>query len=95
MKIVPVMTEKSLDLARDRGKYTFWVSFNLTKPKIKELINSTFGVHVREIQTQSYKAHVKTSIQRKRVGIKAGKKAIVSLRDKEKIDLFQSEKKTK
>ena len=95
MKIIPVMTEKSLDLARDKGKYTFWVLTDLTKPKIKELINATFGVHVREIQTQSYKARTRTNISKKNIGVKARKRAVVSLRDKEKIDLFQSDKKKK
>jgi len=92
MKLEPVITEKSLSLAKD-GKYTFRVDRNVNKHQIKELVQSVFGVHVTKVRTIREPGKIKrTSRGRKRV-IRPGKKAVVTLKEKEKIDLFEEKKK--
>ena len=86
------MTEKSLKLTKSGG-FTFWVPTNLTKTDIKKVISETFGVHILQIKTLNYKARTKKNRNGKLQKIKAGKKAIVFLKDGEKIDLFEEEKK--
>src|SRR5258708_1455691 len=86
------MTEKSLKLTKNGG-FTFWVPTNLTKTEIKKIIAQTFSVTVLHIKTLNYKARTKKNNKGKLQKIKAGKKAIVFLRDGEKIDLFEEEKK--
>ena len=92
MKLIPVLTEKSLEEAR-RGSYTFLVDRGLNKDQIKKRIESVFGVHVTGVNTLNIKAlsrkNLKGYIQRE----KGAKKAIVTLKDKEKIDLFEEKKK--
>src|SRR5258708_13002991 len=92
MKIIPVMTEKSLKLVKSGG-FNFWVSTSLKKVEIKKLISETFGVYVTKIKTLNYKARTKKNNRGKIQKIKAGKKTIVFLKEGEKIDLFEEEKK--
>ncbi len=92
MKLLPVMTEKSLKLAKE-GCFTFWVPIDLDKVAIKNVISQTFGVTVFQVKTMTYKARVKKNSRGKMQRIKAGKKAIVILKPGEKIDLFEEEKK--
>jgi large subunit ribosomal protein L23 len=94
MKLIPVMTEKSMKLTKDFG-FTFWVPMTLTKIDIKEIVEKTFGVHVVDVRTVNIKARTKKSARGKVQKIKAGKKAMVFLKDGEKIDLFEEEKKVK
>jgi large subunit ribosomal protein L23 len=90
--IKPVFTEKSLGLAR-QGKYTFWVSKNDTKTSLKSEIAKMFGVHVVTIKTISVKGESKRNVRGRKVTYMPKKKAIVTLKDKEKIDLFEETKK--
>ena len=94
MKLIPVLTEKSMKLVKSRG-YTFWVPVNLNKFEIKKIIEETFGVNVISTKTINYKGRVKKNNRGKVKKIKAIKKAIVFLKEKEKIDLFEEEKKPK
>lgn len=94
MKLIPVITEKSTKLSKSGG-FTFWLPSNLTKPEIVDLINKTFNVHVVKVRTINYKSATKKNLRGKVQKIKGGKKAIVFLKDKEKIDLFEEEKKVK
>lgn len=90
--IKPILTEKSLEEAK-AGRYSFWVPTALTKHHIKKLISEAFGVHVVAVRTQRRAGGVKTTLARKRVTVKPRKKAIVSLKAKEKISLFEGDKK--
>jgi len=92
MKLIPIMTEKSLKLAKS-GCFTFWVPTDLDKVAIRKIISDTFGVTVTSIKTLNYKARTKKNTRGKLQRIKAGKKAIVFLKSGEKIDLFEEEKK--
>ena len=88
------MTEKSMKGIKD-GSFTFWVPMELTKLQIKSLIGKAFNVTVLKVHTVNVKGGSKKNIRGKVQRIKAGKKAVVTLKAGEKIDLFEEEKKPK
>lgn len=88
----PILTEKSTKLAKE-GKYTFRVGVTVNKFQVKTLIESTFGVHVIEVKTLNNKKKVAKNSQGKKRTTPAYKKAIVTLKKDEKIDLFEEKKK--
>ncbi len=89
MKIKPVISEKSLEEAKN-GFYTFKVNKSLNKHKIRQLIEKTFGVKVDEVKTMNVKAREKKTIWGKTKRVLAVKKAIVTLKGKDKIDVFET-----
>ena len=83
--IAPVITEKSA-YAADKNVYTFKVAKSANKIEIKKAIEALFNVHVVSVNTLITKA------KDKRVGKYTGKtktykKAIVSLKDGESIEM--------
>jgi len=94
MKLIPILTEKSLQLAK-QGKYSFWLDRNLKKKEIKKLIGEIFTVHVMSVRTMNYKGGVKTNLKRRKVTIPSRKKAIVVLKEGEKIALFETKENKK
>ncbi|MDP3994401.1 MAG: 50S ribosomal protein L23 [bacterium] len=94
MKFIPILTEKSLQLAK-LGKYSFWVSKNLNKTKIKKLIGEMFAVQVVSVRTMNYKGGIKTNTKRRKVTVPGRKKAIVFLKEGEKIALFETKENKK
>ena len=92
LKLTPVLTEKSLNQAKN-GIYTFIVDFHLDKAEIKSLIEKTFDVHVSSIKTMNYKKGERKNSKGRKETIKAYKKTMVSLKDKEKIEIFETKKK--
>jgi large subunit ribosomal protein L23 len=92
MKIEPVITEKSTELAK-KGKYTFRFNSRSTKSEIKRLINQIFAVNVTGVNIIKSHGETKNSLSRSKRIVKPSKKAIVTLRDKQKIDIFESKKK--
>lgn len=92
MKITPVLTEKSLKEAK-RGFYTFWIEKNLDKGEIKNLINKVYDVHVVSVRTINYKASVRKNLRGQKVRHAALKKAMVTLAEKEKIEVFEEKSK--
>lgn len=91
-KIIPVLTEKSLSEAQS-GKYSFWVDRGLSKDKIKVIIYELFGVNVVRVRTVNVSGQIKKNYRGRKRIIQPRKKAIVTLREKEKIDLFEESKK--
>ena len=82
--ISPVITEKSAALA-EKNVYTFKVAADYNKIAIKKAIEEAFGVNVVKINT------LNTKSKDKRVGRYTGKtktykKAIVTLKDGDKIE---------
>ena len=82
----PHVTEKSSDLTRF-NHYTFRVIGNPAKPEIKKAVEEVYGVHVERVR--------KVSLPRKKrkrgrhFGWRSGyKKAIVTLRQGEKIEIL-------
>lgn len=89
MLVKPIITEKSMKGVA-MGQYAFRVVTGAKKPEIKNAVETTFGVNVVGIQTLY--APGKTRRAGKRGQIKQlsdWKKAIVSLKPGQKIDLFE------
>jgi len=92
-KLIPIFTEKSLINAKN-GKYSFWVTRTLGKNKIKHMIEEIFDVKVDSIKTAKKGGKKKKNFKGQVRNILSKKKAIVSLKGKDTIDLFDEEKKT-
>jgi large subunit ribosomal protein L23 len=90
--IKPIFTEKSTRLAKE-GKYTFLVERAMNKKQIKALIAKLFGVHVTGIKTLKVSGESGRNNRGRKFSRVSGKKAIITLKDKEKIDLFEEGKK--
>lgn len=81
------LTEKSNKLSAELGQYTFEVFSDATKHTIAEAVESTFKVTVRRVNVQNYRGKNKKSRQgRPSVGSDY-KKAIVTLKAGDKIEL--------
>lgn len=91
LKIKPLLTEKSL-LNAQNGVYTFSVGRNATKTQIKNTIQLALGVKVAKVRTVSMKKAIKKNMRGQKRTIPATKKAIITLKGKDKIDLFESNK---
>jgi large subunit ribosomal protein L23 len=84
----PLITEKSSAAYQDRGEYTFEVHPDATKPQIRSAIEQLFGVKVTRVWTSNVRG------KEKRMGKTVGhrpnwKKAIVTLRDGDTIEIFE------
>lgn len=88
LKLKPVLTEKSLKQAK-KGLYTFLVDCHVTKNISKLIIEKMFNVHVTSIKSINYKKIVSRNNRGIKQTKKALKKVLVSLKDKEKIDIFE------
>ncbi len=86
--IRPIITEKTTALMEE-GKYTFRVPLNVTKIEIRQAVEQIFKVKVQAVNTMRYEGKVK------RLGRTQGrrsdwKKAIVTLKPGETIELFEA-----
>jgi large subunit ribosomal protein L23 len=86
--IAPVVSEKSYSLL-DEGRYTFIVHPSSNKTEIKQAVEAIFGVKVDSVNTLNRKGKTK------RFGVRYGKRkdtkrAIVTLREGESIDIFEA-----
>jgi large subunit ribosomal protein L23 len=86
--IKPVVTERSTELADDRGAYTFIVNRNANKIDIRHAVESLFGVKVKDVRTANYRG------KWRRLGSSYGKKAaykkaVVTLAQGERIDVYE------
>jgi large subunit ribosomal protein L23 len=81
----PVVTEKST-LGVENNQVTFKVTLDATKPRIKEAVESVFGVKVNAVNTLRQQGKVKRfrGVTGKRPDYK---KAIVTLAEGETIDI--------
>ena len=86
--IKPLVTEKTTALIEER-KYTFLVSLAATKVEIRQAVEQIFKVKVQAVNTMRYEGKMK------RLGRTQGrrsdwKKAIVTLKPGETIELFEA-----
>lgn len=84
----PIVSEKSYGAVADK-RYSFYVDIRSGKDKIKRAIEQIFNVKVLKISTMNIKP------KPKRLGRSIGKsakkkKAIVTLRKRDKIEFFES-----
>ena len=84
----PVITEKGTLLA-ESGKYVFEVADNASKAYIKEAVEAAFGVVVSMVNVMNVKGKVKR-YGRQPKARRSWRKAIVTLREGDKIDMFAS-----
>ncbi len=90
--IRPLITEKMSNLTADQNKYGFLVIPNANKIEIAKAVQDKFNVHVVDIRTVNHPGKTKTQFRKS--GRFTGKtarykKAIVTLREGETIDLFE------
>ncbi len=90
--IKPLITEKMTNLSADLGKYGFLVNPESNKIEIAKAIEKKFSVHVTKVRTISHPGKMKTQFRKsgRFVGKTASyKKAIVTLKKGETIELFE------
>jgi large subunit ribosomal protein L23 len=87
--IEPIVSEKSYQLI-ERGAYTFKVHPDASKPEISDAIRDIFNVHVVKVNTLNRKGKRKRDRKTGNYGSRPGtKRAIVTLAEGERIDLFE------
>lgn len=92
MLLKPVISEKSK--AAQSKAYTFLVGRSLTKHQIKKLVQEAFGVVVKGVRTSTVRGGRARAGKRRFMVTKSDlKKAIVTVGDKDKIDIFETEEK--
>jgi large subunit ribosomal protein L23 len=89
----PIITEKSISLA-DENRYVFQVAMQATKGAVEAEIRRVFGVDVLEVHTMILPGKKKRILKTYRFKTTPKwKKAIVKLKEGQKIDLFPKETK--
>jgi large subunit ribosomal protein L23 len=87
--IAPIVSEKSYALL-DTGVYTFKVHPSASKPEIHDAVEAIFGVTVLKVNTLNRKGKTKRNRRTGTTGTRAStKRAIVTLADGERIELFE------
>ena len=89
----PLLTEKATQLTEKLNRYTFKVDHRANKLQIKEAIEKMFGVNIVAVNTQKYVGKLKS--RNTKAGMVSGraatyKKAIITLKDGEVIDFYNT-----
>ncbi|MCH8169572.1 MAG: 50S ribosomal protein L23 [Bacteroidetes bacterium] len=90
--IKPLITEKMTNLTADEGKYGFIVNPKANKIEIAKAIEQSFEVKVVDVKTLNYSGKTKTQFRKSgRFSGKTAKykKAIITLKEGDTIDLFE------
>lgn len=86
--LLPVISEKSMQQG-GKGRFTFKVDGSLDKETIKKLIEKQFKVNVIAIRTSWIKGRTKrTGARRQEKVLSSWKKAMVTVKTGQKIDIF-------
>ena len=91
--IKPIITEKMTSLGEKFNRYGFIVVKSANKTEIKNAIEQMYGVKVDKVNTQQYVGKVKTRNTTRGLAIgrvNRSKKAVVTLKQGEVIDLYAS-----
>lgn len=91
--ISPLITEKMTNITADKGKYGFLVNPKANKIQIAKAIEEKFNVHVIDVKTINHPGKMKTQFRKSgRFTGKTAKfkKAIITLKEGEKIELFEA-----
>lgn len=91
--IRPVVTEKMTLISEKLNRYGFIVEKQANRLQVKKAVEDLYGVTVESVNTMRYGG--KRKVRFTRAGVQAGKtnsykKAIVTLKDGEKIDFFSN-----
>lgn len=85
----PVVTEKTSAQYQNHGEYTFEVSMAASKPAIRQAIEKLFGVKVTGVWTMNVRGKPRRT-QGGTPGLRPHwKKAIVTLKEGDKIPVFE------
>ncbi|MGQ0647579.1 MAG: 50S ribosomal protein L23 [Gemmatimonadaceae bacterium] len=85
----PLVTEKTSAQYQARGEYVFEVASDATKPAIRQAIERLFGVKVTGVWTMNIRGKPRRNMG-KTAGLRPSwKKAIVTLKDGDKIEIFE------
>ena len=85
----PVVSEKTYALM-DAGVYVFVVDSDATKIDVRHAVEQAFGVKVEKVNTMNRKGKTKRNRRTNKVGRTADtKRALVTLAEGSKIDLFE------
>ena len=91
--IKPHITEKTTEDTK-KSKFTFSVSKNARKEEIKKTVEHLFKVNVISVNVSKNESEVKRNMKFGNYRVKGGvKKAIITLKKGQKIDLFNIESK--
>ncbi|MGI6495655.1 MAG: 50S ribosomal protein L23 [Kiritimatiellia bacterium] len=82
-----LVTEKGTALA-ELNQYMLEVARGASKPQIRQAVEDQFGVHVLAVNTQRYKGETRVLRDRRKVRDGGWKRAIVTLKAGERIDLI-------
>ncbi|MDP2936026.1 MAG: 50S ribosomal protein L23 [Dehalococcoidia bacterium] len=85
--IRPVITEKNT-LLGEHGKYTFEVDRKANKPQIREAVERAFKVNVTDVNVTNMPGKMRR-VGRSRGLTSPWKKAVVTLQEGQKIELFE------
>ncbi len=86
----PVVSEKS-SLNMEKGIYTFQVATNATKVGVKQAFEKLFGEKVKDVRMINIRKKTRIIGKGKEMTRRsAGKKAIITLKENKKVDVFQS-----
>lgn len=88
----PIYTEKSLKEVKD-GNYTFRVTLGMNKKQIASEVARIFGVTVVKVRTVRTGPEKGRNIKGKKFSKPGIKKAVVTLKSGDKIDIFEEGKK--
>ena len=92
--VKPIFTEKQTALTdKYENRYGFIVSPSANKVQIKNAVEALYNVHVESVNTMKYDGKVKSRYTKSGVVFgktSAYKKAIITLRKGETIDLFSN-----
>jgi large subunit ribosomal protein L23 len=83
----PLVTEKNTAL-QAQGKYAFKVNGDATKVQVKQAVEKAFKVTVISVNVMSVRGDEK-QVGRKKVAAPSWKKAIVTLKPGDKIQIFE------
>jgi large subunit ribosomal protein L23 len=88
----PIVTEKMTEM-QEKGHYAFEVTFDANKIEIAKAVEKKFNVTVLSVRTMKHKGKYKSQLTRK--GRFEGrtsrwKKAMVRLKEGDKIEFFQN-----
>ncbi len=91
--IKALVTEKITNLGEKFNRYGFLVNLNSNKVEIKKAVEKLYGVKVTSVNTMNYMG--KTKVRYTKTGFSHGrtnhfKKAVVSVREGDTIDLFNN-----
>ena len=87
--VEPVITEKTMSLMQEQNKVTLRVSPKANRADIKKAFEKVFGVKVTQVNIVNVPAKETTRGGRYKGSISGFKKAVVTVKEGQAIDLFK------